>query len=106
MEIKNAEPQLRIGQLAAELGLNPKTIRYYEAIGSYLNPGARLPATAAMTPVIASDCASSPGQSPSVSHLKRSRKSSRSDRPGMLRVDTSPTCSITNCWQSKRAFEC
>ncbi len=24
---------LRIGQLAAELGLNPKTIRYYEAIG-------------------------------------------------------------------------
>ena len=26
-------PKLRIGQLAAELGLNPKTIRYYEAIG-------------------------------------------------------------------------
>lgn len=26
-------PQLRIGELAAELGLNPKTIRYYEEIG-------------------------------------------------------------------------
>lgn len=25
--------QLRIGELAAELGLNPKTIRYYEEIG-------------------------------------------------------------------------
>jgi DNA-binding transcriptional MerR regulator len=25
--------QLRIGELAAELGLNPKTLRYYEAIG-------------------------------------------------------------------------
>lgn len=38
MEIKNAEPQLRIGQLAAELGLNPKTIRYYEAIGLLPEP--------------------------------------------------------------------
>lgn len=26
-------PRLRIGELAAELGLNPKTIRYYESIG-------------------------------------------------------------------------
>lgn len=26
-------PRLRIGELAAELGLNPRTIRYYEAIG-------------------------------------------------------------------------
>ena len=26
-------PHLRIGELAAELGLNPKTIRYYESIG-------------------------------------------------------------------------
>ncbi len=25
--------QLRIGELAAECGLNPKTVRYYEAIG-------------------------------------------------------------------------
>jgi len=31
--------QLRIGELAAELGLNPKTIRYYEEIG--LLPTAR-----------------------------------------------------------------
>jgi MerR family Zn(II)-responsive transcriptional regulator of zntA len=27
------EKRLRIGELAAELGLNPKTIRYYEQIG-------------------------------------------------------------------------
>lgn len=27
------EPQMRIGELAAALGLNPKTIRYYEALG-------------------------------------------------------------------------
>jgi MerR family Zn(II)-responsive transcriptional regulator of zntA len=27
------EKKLRIGELAAELGLNPKTIRYYEQIG-------------------------------------------------------------------------
>ena len=26
-------PQVRIGELAAELGINPKTIRYYEDIG-------------------------------------------------------------------------
>lgn len=33
--MKNAStrPTLRIGELAAELGLNPKTIRYYEQIG-------------------------------------------------------------------------
>ncbi len=30
--------ELRIGQLAAELGLNPKTIRYYEDIGLLPNP--------------------------------------------------------------------
>ncbi len=29
----NPAPRLRIGELAAGLGLNPKTIRYYEAIG-------------------------------------------------------------------------
>ena len=29
----HANGYLRIGQLAAEFGLNPKTIRYYEAIG-------------------------------------------------------------------------
>lgn len=34
---------LHIGQLAAELGLNPKTIRYYEDIG-LLPPPARTPA--------------------------------------------------------------
>ena len=28
----------RIGELAAELGLNPKTIRYYEAIGLLPEP--------------------------------------------------------------------
>lgn len=27
----NAERSLRIGELAAEAGVNPKTIRYYEA---------------------------------------------------------------------------
>jgi MerR family transcriptional regulator, Zn(II)-responsive regulator of zntA len=33
--MKHAETaaQLRIGELAAELGVNPKTIRYYESIG-------------------------------------------------------------------------
>ena len=31
-------PPLRIGELAAELGLNPKTIRYYEAIGLLPDP--------------------------------------------------------------------
>ncbi len=31
-------PRLRIGQLAAELGLTPKTIRYYEAIGLVPKP--------------------------------------------------------------------
>lgn len=36
-------PSLRIGQLAAELGLNPRTIRYYEAIG-LLPPPQRSPA--------------------------------------------------------------
>jgi|GEM_PF-60787 DNA-binding transcriptional MerR regulator len=34
---------MRIGELAAELGLNPKTIRYYEAIG-LLRPPRRTPA--------------------------------------------------------------
>ncbi|HXF68537.1 MAG TPA: heavy metal-responsive transcriptional regulator [Thermoflexus sp.] len=34
---------MRIGQLAAELGLNPKTIRYYEEIGLLPRP-ARTPA--------------------------------------------------------------
>ncbi len=29
----NPAPRQRIGELAAELGLNPRTIRYYEAIG-------------------------------------------------------------------------
>jgi len=29
---------LRIGELAAELGLNPKSIRYYEAIGLLPTP--------------------------------------------------------------------
>jgi DNA-binding transcriptional MerR regulator len=33
---------MRIGELAAELGLNPKTIRYYEAIG-LLRPPRRTP---------------------------------------------------------------
>jgi DNA-binding transcriptional MerR regulator len=32
--------QLRIGELAAECGLNPKTVRYYEAIG-LLTPAGR-----------------------------------------------------------------
>ncbi len=31
-EVQN-RAQVRIGELAAELGLNPKTIRYYEEIG-------------------------------------------------------------------------
>lgn len=30
--------QLRIGQLAGQLGLNPKTIRYYEAVGLLPEP--------------------------------------------------------------------
>ena len=34
----HANAYLRIGQLAAEFGLNPKTIRYYEAIGSLPPP--------------------------------------------------------------------
>jgi len=39
-----SEPKhLRIGQLAAELRLNPKTIRYYEDIG-VLHPARRTPA--------------------------------------------------------------
>lgn len=33
MEQKDSAAQHRIGQLAGELGLNPKTIRYYEQIG-------------------------------------------------------------------------
>jgi MerR family Zn(II)-responsive transcriptional regulator of zntA len=33
MTIERAHSQLRIGELAGELGLNPKTIRYYEEIG-------------------------------------------------------------------------
>jgi DNA-binding transcriptional MerR regulator len=32
MTQEHARPQLRIGELAGELGLNPKTIRYYEEI--------------------------------------------------------------------------
>lgn len=38
MEATNERPRLRIGQLAAELGLNPKTIRYYEDIGLLPQP--------------------------------------------------------------------
>lgn len=34
---------MRIGQLADQLGLNPKTIRYYESIGLLADPG-RTPA--------------------------------------------------------------
>ena len=33
-------PRLRIGELAAECGLNPKTVRYYETIG-LLTPAGR-----------------------------------------------------------------
>jgi len=33
MNTERATPGTRIGELAAEFGLNPKTIRYYEAIG-------------------------------------------------------------------------
>lgn len=33
MSVTNAEPRLRIGELAAEFRLNPRTIRYYEDIG-------------------------------------------------------------------------
>jgi MerR family transcriptional regulator, Zn(II)-responsive regulator of zntA len=33
MHLANHAPQLRIGEFAAELGLNPKTIRHYEEIG-------------------------------------------------------------------------
>jgi DNA-binding transcriptional MerR regulator len=33
MKRKPSNPHLRIGELADELGLNPKTIRYYEEIG-------------------------------------------------------------------------
>lgn len=40
---KRTTAQLRIGELAAEQGLNPKTIRYYEAIG-LLPPPPRTPA--------------------------------------------------------------
>lgn len=37
------QTRLRIGELAAELGLNPRTIRYYEQIGLLSAPG-RTPA--------------------------------------------------------------
>ena len=40
---KRSTGQLRIGALADQLGLNPKTIRYYEHIG-LLPPPARTPA--------------------------------------------------------------
>lgn len=33
MTTERTRTQLRIGELASELGLNPKTIRYYEEIG-------------------------------------------------------------------------
>ena len=33
MQNRDNRPDLRIGELAKELNLNPKTIRYYEAIG-------------------------------------------------------------------------
>ncbi|MDP8900894.1 MAG: heavy metal-responsive transcriptional regulator [Actinomycetota bacterium] len=33
MIVTPGNPRWRIGELAGELGLNPKTIRYYEAIG-------------------------------------------------------------------------
>lgn len=36
MNQMSSAPQLRIGELAAELGINPKTIRYYEEIGLLL----------------------------------------------------------------------
>ncbi len=35
---RSGAAQLRIGELAAELGLNPKTIRYYEEIGLLPQP--------------------------------------------------------------------
>ena len=38
MALADANRPLRIGQLAAELGLNPKTIRYYEDIGLLPKP--------------------------------------------------------------------
>ncbi|WP_376790848.1 heavy metal-responsive transcriptional regulator [Thermoflexus sp.] len=43
MRREDAFHAMRIGQLAAELGLNPKTIRYYEEIGLLPRP-ARTPA--------------------------------------------------------------
>lgn len=33
MKTTHSNPSLRIGELAGKLGLNPKTIRYYEQIG-------------------------------------------------------------------------
>lgn len=38
MTAKNPRPSQHIGRLAAEFGLNPKTIRYYEAIGLLPEP--------------------------------------------------------------------
>ncbi len=38
MESRDDLRSLRIGRLAAEFGLNPKTIRYYEAIGLLPTP--------------------------------------------------------------------
>jgi MerR family Zn(II)-responsive transcriptional regulator of zntA len=38
MSGERARTQLRIGELADELGLNPKTIRYYEEIGLLPEP--------------------------------------------------------------------
>jgi MerR family Zn(II)-responsive transcriptional regulator of zntA len=38
MHLANDVPQLRIGEFAAELGLNAKTIRYYEEIGLLPTP--------------------------------------------------------------------
>jgi len=37
-ERAGAPGRLRIGELAAELGLNPRTIRFYEGIGLLPNP--------------------------------------------------------------------
>ena len=38
MDQMNTKAQLRIGELASEFGLNPKTLRYYEEIGLLPTP--------------------------------------------------------------------
>lgn len=54
MSMTKKKPWLRIGELAAQADLNPKTIRYYEKIGLQPVPNAARPGTGSMTLLSAS----------------------------------------------------